>query len=262
MAKIKSVVDALDAVDEAQRGLYVKGDDGKFVLDLEGAPRGFVPRTQLDEFRTNNQRLTTELTASRENLTRFDGIDPIKAKELIDTQAQLDRADLLKKGDHETIIKQEVQRAVEPLMAQLTASQATVAEKDATIQKVTFEDAIIRAANAQGRVQSGAEEAIVSKAQAAGWSVVDGQPRQTVNGQVVYSNTKPGIVREVGEWIAEDALKAFPWAWEPSKGGGGGGNQDPAAGGPGTVRADDKDAFSANLDKIAKGEVKVIPIPR
>ena len=261
------VVDSLESVDESVREHYVKGNDGKFVLDGTGTPRGFVVSSQHDEMRIKVERLDTDLTKAREDLEKFKGIDPEKARESMETQAQLERAELLKKGDVDTLIQQSVEDALAPMKEQLEAANRERETAQTQLQQSVGNDAILRAGNAMGKLRPGAEDVLIQKARADGFDVVDGELVQIQNGQKVFSQQNAGQARTIDEWMEEVAVPQFEWAWEPSGGGGGGGsnNDDGDRGGGGgdstTIDPTDTQSYEANLDDIATGKKKVGSLP-
>ncbi|HZM00609.1 MAG TPA: hypothetical protein VFD43_10195, partial [Planctomycetota bacterium] len=79
MPKLKRVVEALDALPEGERGYYVKGQDGKFYLDFEGAEeqhRALVSERQRAE-------------AAEFRLKAYGDLTPDQAKETVQKLAAL-----------------------------------------------------------------------------------------------------------------------------------------------------------------------------
>lgn len=81
---LKFIVDDVNTVDEAYRGLYEKNDDGKYALQVESA----VHKDKLDEFRNKN----IDLMKSAE---KFKGVDPAKYTELLELQRKVDESKLV-----------------------------------------------------------------------------------------------------------------------------------------------------------------------
>lgn len=105
---LKYRIKKLEDVPEAVRGLY-KADGEEFVLDAEG----IVPKERLDEFRENNVNL-------QKQLEKLKDVDPVKYKELVELQRQVDEGKLLKEGKVEEVVNSRV-----------TAMKATLeAERD------------------------------------------------------------------------------------------------------------------------------------
>ena len=77
---LKFVLDSLEGVDDAVKGLYSKHTDDKFYLDVEGA----VAKSKVDEFRDNNVSLKQQI----EDLTdKYGKIDLDKYNALMDKEA-------------------------------------------------------------------------------------------------------------------------------------------------------------------------------
>lgn len=95
---IPFIVDNIESVAEPLRTLYVKQEDGKFVLGVEGA----VPRSKLEEFRDNNIELNKQIA-------KFKDVDPAKYRELMALQTQLDEKKLIEAGKVDEVVNQRVQ---------------------------------------------------------------------------------------------------------------------------------------------------------
>ncbi len=256
MAKVAAVVESLEGVAEPMRPAYVQGDDGKFYLDVEGAPRGLVPADRVNEFRETNRKLAAESAALK---AAFEGIDPAAAREALAQRQQLTDKELLKKGDVDTLITQRVQAAVTPLAQRLEQEAAARQKAEAALEAKVVDGNIVLAARAQGELNPGAEDFLVTKARAAGWTAVDGVLQQQANGAPVYSQTKPGQLRTIEEWIAEEALAQLSFAWRPSVGSGARAGVHPGSN-QNVIDPNDRKAFEANLDAIASGKKQVGPL--
>lgn len=73
--------------------LYKRADDGSWVLD------GFVPKTKLDEFRTNNRALAKEREELQTQLLKFKDIDPDKYSEAVTKLQELENNRLAEAGE-------------------------------------------------------------------------------------------------------------------------------------------------------------------
>ena len=257
---LAAVIDSLDGLDESLHDFYAQAQDGKFVLALAGRPRGFVPQGEHEEFRTNNVTLTKERDTARTALATFEGVDVDEYKTLKGTKDELDRKALVKAGDMEGLVAAEVEKAVKPLSAQLETANTTVSDLQNQLSNKVVDEEILKAGNAFGKMKSGTEDVLVSKAKSAGFKNVDGELRQVIGEQTQYSIENPGSPMTIKEWIQAEGSKTFSWVWEPSKGGGGGGNdgaEHEHQEGATTVAKGDKAAFAKNLDDIAKGKAVV-----
>jgi hypothetical protein len=86
MAKVAPAVDSMEVVPEAAREWYARRDDGEFVLQLEGAPSGYVPaeyRDRVEEFRSRNSALSNQLADLERPLKAYDGIEPDAARQAL-----------------------------------------------------------------------------------------------------------------------------------------------------------------------------------
>lgn len=264
MAALAPVVDTLDKVPESARTFYVQ-KEGKYHLDLEGAPAGFVPATQLAEantkvveFRDKNVELMKEVEPLRTLKTQFTGIDPEAAKTALAAQAEFEKKGMKKPDDITAQIQAAVTAAVKPLQDQVAASNAAVAAERKRADEGTLRTVI---GEKFGKVGG--------KAKAIDYIITQAQSVFTVEGGAVkpvankYSTDRPGEPLGVDEWLGQMA-KEHDFAFEPSKGGGagGGGNSD-GTGAPQlragqTLLTNPTPAqLGENSKAIAEGKVKV-----
>jgi len=87
------------ALSEAQRGLYVAGDAGRFRLDISGLEDTTGLKTALEKERTANRGAkTAQEAAIAAALLPFAGIDPIKTRALFSQFEDADEAALIATG--------------------------------------------------------------------------------------------------------------------------------------------------------------------
>ncbi len=233
MPQLAPVIDTLDTIAEPLREFYVQ-KDGKFHLDLSGAPAGFAPSVDLAtangkvvEFRDNNTKLireVEELRPLKDLKVKFEGIDPEAARTAIAAQAALVNKGINKPSDLDTSINAAVAAAVEkiradeigPLKTQLTevAAERTT-ERDRTNELLLKDKIGTRFLHADVGGEPGALDFILSKAK--GVFVI-------TNGAIVaaanqFSVLRPTEALGVDEWI-EQQTKLHPFAFKTSQGGG------------------------------------------
>jgi predicted nuclease with TOPRIM domain len=142
--------------------------DGAFVLDVSGV----VEKDKLDEFRSNNKTLNEQL---RELTSRFEGIDPAKARELLAKAQELEDAQLVKAGDVEKLIENRLKKLKADLEGKL---QAATAERDTLsreLSEIRIDQQVIEAASKQ-RLRPTAIPDLVSRTRSV-FRLVDGQPK-------------------------------------------------------------------------------------
>ena len=258
MAKLAAVVDSLDTVPETYRNAYIKADDGRYVLQLDGAPRGFVDAARLNEFRDNNRNLQAELAKIQEALKQYEGLDPKAAREALEERKRQEEALRKKELLRAEEVEQRIHAAIEPLAKQIEAERKARADAERTLAERALESEIVSVARRAGELQPGAEDVLVSKARAAGWQLHDGHIVQMANGAPVYSNKRPGEYRSLDEWIAEEAGVKFGWVWKATVGAPPPGTRSATP--PGVNDPRDREAFRKNLADIASGKKKVGPL--
>lgn len=99
--------------------LYVERD-GAFVLDAEGA----VDKSKVDEFRSNNLALKTQLA---ELAAKYEGIDPDAVKSLLAEKAKLEEEKLIKDGEVEKLIEKRTKTAIGEWEKRTQAAEAQAA---------------------------------------------------------------------------------------------------------------------------------------
>lgn len=87
----------IEDVAEAFRSLYVKTENGSYVLEVDGA----VPKERLDEFRQKNIDLLKEAD-------KYKDLNPEKYAELMELQRKREEKELLDKGEIDTVIANRV----------------------------------------------------------------------------------------------------------------------------------------------------------
>ena len=203
---LKKEVATLEDVEEKYRALYTE-KDGKFVLDEEA---GLVPKTDLQEFMTNNRTLHTE----KEDLTKKVGD---LTKEVEDLRGKVSGAEEDKKkavGEKETDLEK-----------RLGEMETRLNEKDKELEQQTKNAATsklkddLKTAGAAGGVAKAAlgdfANLVIGE-----WGHDDkGAAVRRVNGEIQLSEERAGQPQNMDEFVAEVA-KSKPHLFESSEGDG------------------------------------------
>jgi hypothetical protein len=261
MMALQTVVDSLEGMAEAVAAEYTAGDDGKFYLGLEGAPRGFTANgdvaelnTKLEEFRTNNRQLNRELEAERDKAKAFEGIDPDEARKALETKTDLKAKGVNKADDIEALLERATAKAIEPLKAQVDALTADNEGKASALAKSELGKALAGAA-ATAHVADEALDDFVARGEKV-FSYRDGAVVAVdENGAPVFNPEKPAERLTPASWAA-NLTSSAPHLFRPNSGGGGGGG----GGGVGATKqvANDPLDIGKNAEAIAKGEATVV----
>lgn len=150
---LKSFINSLDEVDEAFRSVYREDGDG-FALDIEDRienhPQGRVMKLTLDKER-NQRKAHDKRIAELEALAMaYKGIDPAKARELLDQQEQLENQELIKKGDFETLIARRESKLKADYEDQLKQATDKLAALEASLSARRMGDEVTKAAQELG----------------------------------------------------------------------------------------------------------------
>lgn len=109
----------LEAVAEQFRSLYVKTNDGTYVLEVDGA----VDNDKLKEFRDKNIELLKEAE-------RYKDLNPEKYAELIELQRKRQEKELIDKGEVDQVIEGRVK-------TMKTEYETAISTRDASINQMT-----------------------------------------------------------------------------------------------------------------------------
>jgi len=233
MPALVPVVDRLEDAPEAARTFYV-AREGKFHLELNGAPVGFVPAADLAvangrvvEFRDNNVALTKKVADLEPIVAKFKDIDPEKAREALAAQAALAAKGITKPDDVAAAIKSAVDASmaahVKPLQDQLTLVTTTAVAERKRADEGTLRSALSDKFNkAGGKPET--FDFVFGKAQST-FGVTDGVVKAAAN---QFSADRPSEPLSIDEWMTRQ-IKETPWAFKES----GGGGAAPAGGGAG-----------------------------
>lgn len=196
--------------------LYVERE-GAFVLDVEGA----VEKARLDEFRNNNVALQKQL---QELGQKFEGIDPERARALLEKQQELEDANLVKSGDVEKL----VEKRLTVFKADLDKERTRANELQAQLESFTL-NTNLQAVGARSGVRATALPDLHARA---------ARVFKMANGKIIAFDSE-GQVRHgkdgytpltLDEWV-EDLRSEAPHLFETNSGGGAAGNGSGGVGG-------------------------------
>lgn len=206
----------LEDVPENARVLYRQEGSG-YVLDAED----IVPKTRLDEFRTNNIQLQQQLDALKH-------VDPTKYAELIKLQQEVEEGQLIKAGKLEEVVNLRVTNMKKDLETKLTTTESALQMANSQLSILMIDNAIRQEAVKNGALTTALDD-VVLRARTV-YSMDKGQavPKDD-KGQVIYG--KDGQTPMVmGDWIV-NLKKAAPHLFAGSQGSGaGGGRNGPGVG--------------------------------
>ena len=256
---LKAVVKSIDDLEESVQGLYDRQGDGTYALNVEGSLPGFVEKGRVDEFREANIKLTEETKKAADALSKFDGVDVDKYRAWEQSEADVERKNLIEAGQVEELIVNEVAKVSDPLKKQIKALESGIKERDNMLSRKALDEEILKAANA-ANARPGAEEFLVAKAKEEGWTTLDGKAVQMDGGGTpVFSDANPGLQKTIPEWV-EETTHAFDWAFAASSGGGATGSATTAPNGAANMLGrEDKQGFQNSLEDIASGKTKIKP---
>lgn len=223
--RIKKLEDAPEAV----RGLY-KADGEEFVLDTEGV----VPKERLDEFRDNN-------IALQKQLDKLKDIDPVKYRELVTLQREVEEGQLLKAGKIEEVVNSRVTAMKKSLEDERDGFRTRAESAESRLSVLLIDSAVRSEALKLGVVNTALDD-VVLRARTV-YKMKDGAAvPHDEKGEVVFG--KDGKTpMPMTDWLTT-LKKTAPHLFANSQGGGAGG---------GTRHGSSDLSKASAVDKIAAG---------
>jgi len=224
-------------------------------------------RAKLGEFRDNNVALRKEVDDFKD---KFGKVDLEQYQKAVDFMGKIEKqqkdeeeAKLLKAGSIDEVVARRTETMKTDYQKQLdaltTARDGAITEGAMLRTKLgellIGRDAQVELSNLGVKVAKGGLRDLMSRAHS-DWSVdAEGNMIAQRGGEKLFGKDgAPLKMKEWAEMIVDDAGHLF----EGGKGGGApGGTKYTGTGNPRTIRWGDKKGFHDNLEKIAKGEVRV-----
>lgn len=218
---MKAIIDTLDGLSEELKTEY-EPHDGKFRLKLEGSLPGFVDAKDLlaanvkvVEFRDRNIALLKENDELRPLKLKYDGIDPVEAKDAIEKVKALGKKGIKDVEDFNQQVKAVAEDLIKPLREQLATSAAeTAAERKRADESLLHSKIVDHFTKMQGRAS--ATDFVVNLAK----DTFEVKDRNVVAKAGKFSTKKPGDPITPEEWLAEVVQKEHDYVFTPSNGGG------------------------------------------
>lgn len=217
---LKGRVKDINTVEEKFRDLYVKADDGDYVLDADG----LVPKERVDEFRTNNINLSKTLEAMTE---KYKDIDPEEVKRLRDEAKKLAERKAIDEGKIDEVVAERVTTVRAGLEGEIAKEKQRADKLQQRLEVVLIDSELARAA-AEAGVKRTAIHDVVRRGRDI-FRLIDDVVRPVgEDGKTIYSKKDGITAMPISEWLAglvEEAPHLFEQAQGSgaNNGGGGGG---------------------------------------
>lgn len=261
---LKHKIDKLDGLSDDVKKLY-RQDGSAFVLDVE------LPEDpKIAEFRSNNVTLSNALSALKDQMKVFEGVDPEAIKSMR-AQAEAAKADeekeLIKKGRWDELVQRRIAAAAQEFNSKIKASQEEMGKKDDAIKNLTgrlsvlmVDGEITKAIDAAGlKPRPGALDDIYRRARDV-WRVDEKGNLNAFDSKSngpMYSAEKTGELINMKEYVAKRLATEASHLFEGSGGGGASGGAGRGGGGGAVVIGNDPLEFGRNLKGIKDGTVRV-----
>lgn len=262
------LVKDINSVPEAFRSEYKKQDDGSYLLDTDNNEF----KSKVDEFRSNNIRLSAELEEKKKALTaqieKFKDVDPekyarsVKALKILESNEE---GQLIADGKIDEVLarRTEAMRAeYENQIGSLKKAVGTFQEQATTygeqLRSLKLESFAATAFDGLASIRPGAKRDVLNRAREV-W-------RLNEKGEPVPMNADGSIIRGKDgsspltdkEWAAS-LVKDASYLFEESGGGGAAGGRRGGGGGEsGGTLNNDAISIGQNLEAVARGKKTVI----
>lgn len=248
---LKAILDSLDSVPDAQRGLYV-AKDGKFYLDVDqdSAEEAFA-----SGLKRNRDEALKEARAAKAKLAAYDGVDAEEFKRLKDAAAEADRKKAAAEGDFKALEKQLIDKHGQ----ELGAKDKQIEKRQKALERRLVDAELTRAIAAH----KGDPDLLLNYARQ---FVRVKETDDDFEGFVADEKGNPRIADGKGTpmtfdtFVSEHLMVKFPRAFEGTGSSGGGASKSAAAGGGGAVKVvprGDNKAFVQNVDALADGTAEL-----
>lgn len=191
MSMLKAKLENLDGLDEALKPLYTERD-GAYHLAVEG----LVDKSKLDEFRTTNTKLKSDL----EQLTdKYGQVDLSRYAELV--QADQDNKDkkLIEAGKVDELLEERTKRMREEYDKKVQGLESQNATHVRQLEGLIIDNSV-RAAATQSGVQPTAVDDVLLRARSV-YSLQDGKATpKDAKGEVIYGKDGSSPMA-IDEWV-------------------------------------------------------------
>jgi len=218
---------------------------------------------KIDEFRQTNVKLMKDIKEAQEALSKWEGVDPEKAKKALEELQKLQDKRLIEEGKVEELLSSRTQRMQADHQNQIANFQKKIAETETNnlnlknqLAGVTIDKEIQLAITQNLEAQPGAMSDILSRGRRIFQIADDGKVlAKDDKGNTLFG--KDGVTpMTIQEWAASLPTEA-PHLFKPAKGAGAPGSSGvhPGVQGKQVLVTNDPILMGQNLEKIAKGEV-------
>lgn len=245
---LKQKYKSIEDIPSELQSFYTE-QEGEFVLQVDG----LVPKTTVDEFRSNNIKLTKELAKMQD---AFGSVDLNEYQELKVERQKLADNELIESGKLDELLSQRTERLRTDYESRFEkmAREAHDAQEKAQGYESQFNTMIVENQLKDAALKNGVRAEALADVLARGQSI---WRRTDTNGIAAYEGDTPSYDKKgsnplsVDEWF-EGLQEVAPHLFKSSTGSG-------AAGGAGSqgrrLSRFDQDALNNNLEAIAEGRV-------
>lgn len=269
---LAKIIDKLEDVPEAFREHYGLIDSENPDKGFELGLKGDTGKQRLGEFRTrnialqkDNAGLTTERDALQQQLTTFEGIDPVKHRKAMEALSKIEsseEAQMIADGKLDEVLEKRTIQMRERYESDLSAKSSAYDDLVATNAKLTRDHSklliggeVEKAIAASGvKVRGTAMQDILARTHEV-FSMKDGRLVATNGDSPVHGPTgDPLTMKDHINTLASTSAHLFEGGGGGGANGSGGNGPTNKAGGKMVIDPKDHNAVGKHLDKLASGE--------
>lgn len=260
---LKALLDNLDGLNEAIQAEYTKTDDGKFRLNVE--PVGGMALENVEGLKSTLGKVKRERDDFKSKVANFGDLDPDKARDALVKVEELSAIDPEKEADK--LANKKVEAMKTQLAEKHAAELKTSIDKNDSLTHQLEGVMIDQAATKSIADRKGSIDLLLPhvRSQARLKTRDDGAFFVEViddhgNPRIGDSNGNAMTIDQLVESMSQSDAFARAFDGSGASGGGAASNSGSTAnrGGAKTIRFDDQEAMSANIEDIAQGKVTVV----
>lgn len=240
--------------DTTENTIETTGQAGDIKAQIDAAVNEAV-----EGLKRKNGEVIQANKALKEQLARFDGIDPEAVSAMLKRFADDEEAGLIKSGKFDEVLNKRTERMKGDFTKQLDAERATTKRYQEANRKLAdraLAEAIVKAASKAGALPEALDD-IVLRAKASGWSVSeDGDIVAMRDGEVVIGKDGKTSLSPT-EW-AETLRETAPHLWPKAQGAGATGSGSGGGSGKKSITREEFDKLDPAAKQKAARELQIV----
>lgn len=213
---LKFILRSLEGLSDDVKKLYVKKGE-EYRLDVDDLPED----PKLAEFRDNNRKLNKELAEAKEELKKFEGVDPARYKEFEDTARKVKEGELIKAGKIDELLNSKLEPIKKDFETKLSASEKKNHDLSSQLEVLQIDNRLTEIGAKKG-LRPTAIQDMLGRGRSV-FKLKDGKV-VALDEDGAQRRTKSGDPLTMEAWFDEDLTPNAPHLFQSSSGGGANGD--------------------------------------